>query len=44
MNLLAHAPSFTMADAERIAREMYGVDATATPLTSERDQNFLLNG
>ncbi|MFI5233877.1 MAG: aminotransferase class III-fold pyridoxal phosphate-dependent enzyme [Gemmatimonadales bacterium] len=42
MNLLAHAPSFTTADAERIARELYGVDATASPLTSERDQNFRL--
>jgi 4-aminobutyrate aminotransferase-like enzyme/Ser/Thr protein kinase RdoA (MazF antagonist) len=42
MNLLAHAPSFSTADAERIAREMYGVDAGASPFTSERDQNFLL--
>ncbi len=42
MNLLAHAPTFSTSDAERIAREMYGVDAKAGPLTSERDQNFLL--
>jgi 4-aminobutyrate aminotransferase-like enzyme/Ser/Thr protein kinase RdoA (MazF antagonist) len=42
VNLLAHAPTFTAADAERIARDLYGVDAAASPLTSERDQNFLL--
>src|ERR1700719_1154737 len=42
MNLLAHSPRFTTADAERIARDLCGVDGSASPLTSERDQNFLL--
>lgn len=42
MNLLAHAPRFSAADAERVARELYGVEASASPLASERDQNFLL--
>jgi len=31
-----------MADAGRLARELYGLDAVAAPLPSERDQNFLL--
>ncbi len=43
MSLLAHAPRFSATDAERIARDLYGVDATATALASERDQNFLLS-
>ena len=42
MDLLAHAPRFTPQDAERLARELYGVTAAARPLTSERDQNFRL--
>ena len=42
MDLLAHAPAFTTADARHLARELYGVTATARPLTSERDQNFHL--
>ena len=42
MNLLAHAPDFSATDAERFARDLFGVDARATPLASERDQNFLL--
>ncbi len=42
MNLLAHAPQFSTADATRLARELYAVDASASVLTSERDQNFLL--
>ncbi|HEY2848871.1 MAG TPA: aminotransferase class III-fold pyridoxal phosphate-dependent enzyme [Gemmatimonadaceae bacterium] len=41
-DLLAHAPQFTTQDAERLARELYGVTATARSLTSERDQNFHL--
>ena len=40
--MLRHAPTFSTADAERIARDLYGLDARATTLTSERDQNFLL--
>ena len=33
---------FDSNDAERIAREHFGVDGRATALTSERDQNFLI--
>src|SRR5262245_9330136 len=36
------APRFDAVSAARIARQLYGIDATALPLTSERDQNFLL--
>lgn len=42
MSLLAHAPRFSATAAARIARDLYGVDASATALASERDQNFLL--
>jgi 4-aminobutyrate aminotransferase-like enzyme/Ser/Thr protein kinase RdoA (MazF antagonist) len=38
------APRLTTADAVRLARELYQLDATAEPLPSERDQNFLLRG
>jgi 4-aminobutyrate aminotransferase-like enzyme/Ser/Thr protein kinase RdoA (MazF antagonist) len=40
MTLLAHAPRLPLHDAERLLREVYGIDAVATPLPSERDQNF----
>jgi len=43
MDLLAHTPHFSVADAERLAREHYGIDASARLLASERDQNFLLD-
>src|ERR1019366_4506951 len=36
------APRFSAADAARRARELYGLDAVASPLASERDQNFHL--
>ncbi len=36
-------PQFTLAEAEAIAREQYGIDGTARWLTSERDQNVLLS-
>jgi 4-aminobutyrate aminotransferase-like enzyme/Ser/Thr protein kinase RdoA (MazF antagonist) len=39
---LEQAPRFDVADAERLAREHYGFPGTAAPLTSERDQNFLI--
>ena len=42
MQLLEHAPQFSATDASRIARELYALRASATPLPSERDQNFLL--
>ena len=40
--MLAHAPRLTTADAKRIAQERFGIDGRAEPLTSERDQNFLI--
>ena len=39
---LSDAPGLTADTAERIARDLFGVDATATALPSERDQNFRL--
>jgi 4-aminobutyrate aminotransferase-like enzyme/Ser/Thr protein kinase RdoA (MazF antagonist) len=42
MSLLDHAPRLGRADAIAIARELYGLEADAQPLPSERDQNFLL--
>jgi Ser/Thr protein kinase RdoA (MazF antagonist) len=42
MSLVQSAPHFTMAEAVSFAQSLYGITATATPLTSERDQNFLL--
>jgi 4-aminobutyrate aminotransferase-like enzyme/Ser/Thr protein kinase RdoA (MazF antagonist) len=38
----AAPPALTPADAEAVARATYGLDATAEPLVSERDQNFRL--
>ncbi|HET9416111.1 MAG TPA: hypothetical protein VFP30_01085, partial [Candidatus Limnocylindria bacterium] len=38
----ASPPTLTHRDAEEVARERYGLDATAEPLVSERDQNFRL--
>jgi 4-aminobutyrate aminotransferase-like enzyme/Ser/Thr protein kinase RdoA (MazF antagonist) len=40
--LLKQAPSVTPAAAAAIALEQYGIAASASPLPSERDQNFLL--
>jgi 4-aminobutyrate aminotransferase-like enzyme/Ser/Thr protein kinase RdoA (MazF antagonist) len=34
--------SFSPAEASRLARELYGLDASAEPLPSERDRNFRL--
>ncbi len=42
MSLLKHSPNFTLEEASALALDLYGVDATATALPSERDQNFLL--
>lgn len=36
------APRITTDDAVRIAADLYGLNVTAAPLPSERDQNFLL--
>jgi 4-aminobutyrate aminotransferase-like enzyme/Ser/Thr protein kinase RdoA (MazF antagonist) len=38
----AAPPSLTRADAEAVARDRFGVNATAEALVSERDQNFRL--
>jgi 4-aminobutyrate aminotransferase-like enzyme/Ser/Thr protein kinase RdoA (MazF antagonist) len=40
--LLDQSPSFTLDDAERLARDHFGVAGRAIALTSERDQNFLI--
>jgi len=40
MSLLRQAPRFDRGAAARIARDLYGLDASASPLPSERDQNF----
>ena len=42
--LTTTAPDATPADAVAIARRLFGVDAEAGPLTSERDKNFHLTG
>jgi len=42
MALLHHAPRLSLADAERVARERYGREGPARALTSERDQNFVI--
>ncbi len=42
MSLLEQAPRFQTADAIALARDLYGLNASAAPLPSERDQNFLL--
>jgi 4-aminobutyrate aminotransferase-like enzyme/Ser/Thr protein kinase RdoA (MazF antagonist) len=39
---LNKAPRLKPDDATRVASELYGLTATAQPLTSERDQNFIL--
>jgi 4-aminobutyrate aminotransferase-like enzyme/Ser/Thr protein kinase RdoA (MazF antagonist) len=38
--LAAPPPRFSTADAEGIARRVFGIEGTASPLDSERDQNF----
>jgi 4-aminobutyrate aminotransferase-like enzyme/Ser/Thr protein kinase RdoA (MazF antagonist) len=40
--LVQNAPRFRAEDAVRLARDLYGIDAAAEPLPSERDQNFRL--
>ena len=42
MSVLKQAPRFDLADTVRLASDMYGLDASASTLSSERDQNFLL--
>src|SRR4051794_31357897 len=40
--MTASTTAVTAAEAEVVARELYGLDATATPLPGERDRNFRL--
>jgi Ser/Thr protein kinase RdoA (MazF antagonist) len=40
MSLLDQAPRLTDAEAADLVREVYGLDGSASPLPSERDQNF----
>jgi 4-aminobutyrate aminotransferase-like enzyme/Ser/Thr protein kinase RdoA (MazF antagonist) len=40
--MLDHRPRFSSRDAAQFARDLYALDAAASPLPSERDQNFLL--
>jgi 4-aminobutyrate aminotransferase-like enzyme/Ser/Thr protein kinase RdoA (MazF antagonist) len=40
--LLEHTPKISIEAATKLAEDLYGIRATATPLPSERDQNFLL--
>ncbi len=42
MSIVEHAPNFDLESALRIARDLYGLEAAASRLPSERDQNFLL--
>ncbi|MBK5188577.1 MAG: phosphotransferase, partial [Gemmatimonadaceae bacterium] len=42
--MLEHSPRFDLRAAERVAREHFGIDGRATALTSERDQNFAIEG
>ena len=40
MSLLKHTPQFTEPEAVSIVKDLYGIQAAAKPLPSERDQNF----
>ena len=42
MLLLANTPRFRLEDATAMAEKLYGLNVSASPLPSERDQNFLL--
>jgi 4-aminobutyrate aminotransferase-like enzyme/Ser/Thr protein kinase RdoA (MazF antagonist) len=42
MDVLQFTPALTPSEASDMARRLYGIDAEASPLPSERDQNFLL--
>ena len=41
-SMVQHAPDFSLADAEKIAADLFGVFGHCTKLPSERDQNFRL--
>jgi len=42
MSLLRQAPHYERAAAEQLTRSLYAIEASAAPLPSERDQNFVL--
>lgn len=42
MTILKHSPEFSLQEAVRLAEQLYGLEAVASSLPSERDQNFLL--
>ncbi len=42
MSLLRQAPRFDVTSAVDLARKLYALEVSASPLPSERDQNFLL--
>ncbi len=42
MSILDYAPAFNRDDAAQLAQTLYNLNASARPLPSERDQNFLL--
>lgn len=44
MSFVLHSPGLSELDAVRLGRELYGFEATARGLPSERDQNFVLDG
>jgi len=41
--LRGRPPAVDVATAERVARELYGLSARATPLDGERDRNYRLD-
>jgi 4-aminobutyrate aminotransferase-like enzyme/Ser/Thr protein kinase RdoA (MazF antagonist) len=41
--MIEHAPRFDATAAAKLANDLYGLSASAQPLPSERDQNFLLD-
>ncbi len=43
MSILKHTPQFTEKDAISIVKNLYGIEATADALPSERDQNFRMS-
>src|SRR5262245_37453350 len=42
MFLIQHAPRFSVELAQKFVKENYHIEGHATPLPSERDQNFLI--
>ena len=42
VDVLQHAPAFSVGEAGDLGRRLFGLEAQASPLPSERDQNFVL--